>query len=315
MKQNNTYSDPKKFRLIMISAMYENGGNTIQRHLDGHPELFVYPYESQPGTFMVSDWMTSMFPQKYRWPEFGISGTFDRDYEAIIDEEFKVRVNTPHVSKFRDVSDLGCTNAQRKAAFLSILKGKPRTRANIVEAFYRSTFKVWKTLKRSGQEKAYVGYSPIIGVDTDKMVADFPDGIMLHIVRNPYAAYAETKRRPVPYNLEKYVRIWNYMQMTAINFQERYPQNMIVVRYEDLVADKAKFFRNLSLKLGIGYSETMLYPSWNCQKLEHQYPWGTIEIPTSGANQQTIKELNADEHDRISRLSLVINRYLGYDKI
>ena len=37
------------FPLLMISAMYENGGNTTQRLLDGHPELFSYPFESQTG--------------------------------------------------------------------------------------------------------------------------------------------------------------------------------------------------------------------------------------------------------------------------
>ena len=42
------------FEFLMISAMYENGGNTAQRFLDGPPELFSYPYESQPGTKSTS---------------------------------------------------------------------------------------------------------------------------------------------------------------------------------------------------------------------------------------------------------------------
>jgi len=41
--------------LIMLSAMYENGGNTFHRHLDGHPELYVWPFESQLGTKYVND--------------------------------------------------------------------------------------------------------------------------------------------------------------------------------------------------------------------------------------------------------------------
>ena len=75
------------FRFIMISAMYENGGNTTQRLLDGHPELFSYPYESQPGTRYVLDHLTSLFPVKYRWPVFPLASTVEADYEAIIDEE------------------------------------------------------------------------------------------------------------------------------------------------------------------------------------------------------------------------------------
>lgn len=264
---------------------------------------------------MVADWMTSMFPQKYRWPEFGIEGNVDRDYEAIIDEEFKVRVNTPHVSKFRDVSDLGCTNRDRKELFLKFMKNKPRTRANLMEAFFRSTFDAWKTYNRTGKEVAYVGYSPIIGVDADKIIADFPNAIVLHIVRNPYAAFAETKRRPVPYSLDRYIRTWNIMQLTALNFAAVYPKNFVLVRYEDMVENKKKFFTDLSKKLGIGYSETMEHSTWNGRELDHQYPWGTIEIPTKEANKVTTYEISKTEFARIKAQSGVINKVLGYDHL
>ena len=63
------------FRLLMIGAMYENGGNTTHRFLDGHPQLYVYPFESQVGTRLVTDELTSMFPQKYRWPTFALHAT------------------------------------------------------------------------------------------------------------------------------------------------------------------------------------------------------------------------------------------------
>src|SRR5512136_2822895 len=90
-------------RLLMLSAMYENGGNTTHRFLDGHPQMFVYPFESQVGTRLVIDNLTSMFPVKYRWPVFDLEATPSQDYQAIIDEECKVRARTPQVSKFRHV--------------------------------------------------------------------------------------------------------------------------------------------------------------------------------------------------------------------
>ena len=96
--------DERRMRLLMISAMYENGGNTVHRLLDGHPELFVYPFESQLGTRLVNDALTSMFPVKYRWPVFALDATDADNYRAIIDEECKVRARTPHVSKFRHVA-------------------------------------------------------------------------------------------------------------------------------------------------------------------------------------------------------------------
>ncbi|MBV9122808.1 MAG: sulfotransferase, partial [Planctomycetes bacterium] len=119
------------FRLIMIGAMYENGGNTTQRFLDGHPELFSYPFESQPGTKYVLDHLTSMFPVKYRWPVFPLNGTPAEDYETIIDEECKVRLKTPQASKFRDYP-LAMDDKNRKARFLVHMEGRPRTRAALV---------------------------------------------------------------------------------------------------------------------------------------------------------------------------------------
>src|SRR5271163_4360849 len=89
------------FKLLMISAMYENGGNTTHRFLDGHPQMFVYPFESQIGTRSVNDHLSSLFPAKYRWPTFRLEASIAQDYQEIIDEECKVRARTPQVSKFR----------------------------------------------------------------------------------------------------------------------------------------------------------------------------------------------------------------------
>ena len=103
------------FEFLMISAMYENGGNTTQRLLDGHPELFSYPFESQLGSKYVNDQFTSLFPVKYRWPVFPLHDSPARDYETIIDEECKVRIKTPASSKFRDYP-MQLSDVDRKAA-------------------------------------------------------------------------------------------------------------------------------------------------------------------------------------------------------
>jgi hypothetical protein len=69
-----------QFEFLMISAMYENGGNTTQRLLDGHPELFSYPFESQLGSKYVNDQFTSLYPNKYRWPVFPLHDSPAGDY-------------------------------------------------------------------------------------------------------------------------------------------------------------------------------------------------------------------------------------------
>ena len=121
--------------LIMISAMYENGGNVTHRHLDGHPELFVYPFESQLGTRYVSDELLSMFPFKYRWPVFPLEGTAAQDFEMFFDEELKTRLRRPDGSKFRS-ADLDLKESERKAIYTQIMSNKTRNTGNNVMAFF-----------------------------------------------------------------------------------------------------------------------------------------------------------------------------------
>src|SRR5262245_30106466 len=126
-------------RLLMISAMYENGGNTTHRFLDGHPELFVYPFESQLGTKLVNDALSTTFPVKYRWPVFDLAGAPEQDYRAIIDEECKVRARTPHVSKFRHLP-FEFSDDERLERYAHHVTNEGRTPGGNVGAFFRATF-------------------------------------------------------------------------------------------------------------------------------------------------------------------------------
>ena len=287
------------YTFIMLSAMYENGGNTTHRLLDGHPELFVYPFESQPGTKYVNDFLSSLYPLKYRWPVFPGSASAEEMYELIIDEEAKVRAKTPYVSKFRTAA-FEMADRDRKADFVKFLKGKVLSRANVMEAFFRSTFTAWKNYNKSGKEKAWVGYSPIIGVDGDKIISDYSGkGHILHVVRNPFSAYADTKKRAVPLSIAHYMTGWVNCQYFSLLYAQKFPNNYHVMRYEDIIHDKVGTLSSVLKKAGIGSSKTLAYPSWNGEILKEVYPWGTVRIPTEEVNLQTAKELSKGEINEI----------------
>ncbi len=300
-----------EFRLLMISAMYENGGNVTQRLLDGHPELYSYPFESQPGTKYVQDHLSSLYPVKYRWPVFPLHGTAADDYEAIIDEECKVRIKTPAASKFRD-TPIALDDKERKDAFIRRMKGKPRTRANAVEAFFRASADAWKDYRRSGRESVYVGYSPIIGVDADKIVEDYAHSHVLNVVRNPWSAYADTKKRAVPLSLAHYVTGWSVHQQSALVFAAKFPGRVHILRYEDIVADPVATLSGLLSKLGVGPSPTLARPSWNGQALEQVHPWGTIRVATPEANEATANELSSAEKEEIGLRTEPLLKSFGY---
>jgi hypothetical protein len=282
----------------MIGAMYENGGNTTHRFLDGHPQLYVYPFESQPGTRMVNDMLSATFPVKYRWPVFSLEATPYEDYKAIIDEEGKVRARTPNVSKFRH-EPFDFSDDERCEIYEKLISKTGRSRANNMAAFFQSTFDAWKDFNRSGREQFYVGYSPIITVDADKILEDLPQAHFLHVVRNPWSAYADTKKRPVPLSLVNYMLGWTLNQHYALLFQQKYPERFHIVRAEDVMADSRKALGVVLEKMGLETADTLKQPTWNGKVLNEVYPWGTIRKANPEANFDTAMELSREEQEEI----------------
>jgi hypothetical protein len=286
------------FKLLMLSAMYENGGNTTHRFLDGHPEMFVYPFESQIGTRLVQDNLTSVFPVKYRWPVFDLQASPYQDYKSIIDEECKVRARTPKVSKFRHMP-FDFSDDERCKLFEQHVTESGRTRADIVAAFFRATFEAWKDHNRSGGEHIYVGYSPVIVVDAEAILKEMPAAHLLHVVRNPWSAYADTKKRPVPMSLSSYILAWTLNQYFAVTVRKFYPDRLHIVRLEDVLADPMGTLGGVCEKIGLSSAESLARPSWNGKALEEVYPWGTIRNASVAANKATAEELSPAEIDEI----------------
>lgn len=301
------------FRLLMISAMYENGGNVTHRLLDGHPQLYVYPFESQLGTTLVVDQLTSVFPVKYRWPVFALEGAPLQDFRAIINEECKVRARTPHVSKFRHVA-FDLDDDERCAIYERLVAATGRSRAGNVAAFFRATFEAWKNRRGTGRESTYVGYSPIVVVDADKILADFPRAQVLHVVRNPWSAYADHRRRPVPLPLATYLLGWTLIQRHALLFRERFPGRVHILRLEDILENPGRRLGPVCEALGLETPGSLAAPTWNGQPLPEVYPWGTIRTATSAANRASAGELTPAEREEVRVHARPYLEPFGYDR-
>jgi|GEM_PF-258807 len=308
-KQNTI--GPTPFRLIMLSAMYENGGNTTHRLLDGHPNLFVYPFESQVGTASGSNMMDAYVPIRYRWPEFPANTTPADAYEMFWDEELKTLLRAPRRSKFAGCG-LQMDEAARKQWFIRFLAKRPLTRANFVEAFFRSTFAAWTNYNRSGHETHYVGYNPVQVFDTEKIFADWPHSQVLHVIRNPFSGFADTCKRPFPLPLTRYAWIWNICQHMALTYRQKYPDRFHIVRFEDIVANPRRTMSKLLRALGLPPSEQCFFPSFNRQPLQQVHPWGTIKTPTTEANIATANELSADQKRQLQTECRLMLDLCGY---
>lgn len=313
MAEKNS-NDP--FNFVLISAGFEHGGNVMHRHLDGHSRLLVYPFESQLGNRTFNDFLASVERVQYRYPEFPEGLSAEDLYEQIIDEEMKTFLRKKIGSKFKD-ADLQLDEADRIAEFKRILGQPPYPRRHVIEAFFRATFTAWRNHHTRPQTNmTYVGYSPAVGVDAERIVRDFPQVRLIHVVRNPFSAYRDTKRRPFPQPLSKYLITWNIYHSTVEMYAGMYPDNIRIVRYEDLVEDKSAFMHKLAQFIGIDFEPSMLFPSWNGTKIEASIaPWGTVLKSTKEYNEAVIEDLSDSERSQIAQATAALGRHFRYDEI
>lgn len=306
----------EKFKLVMLSAGFEHGGNVIHRHLDGHPDLLVYPFESQLGNREFNDFLASIERVQYRYPEFAEGLSAEELYEQIIDEEMKTFLRKKNGSKFRDV-DLVLNEKNRIKYFKEYLADKPLKRRNVIAAFFYATFAAWENYhNKPNSNKTYVGYSPAIGIDANRIIKDFPDVRILHIIRNPFSAYRDTKRRPFPQPINRYLITWNIYHSTVEMYANLYPKNVRIFRYEDFVADKEKFMTGVSEYINVIFNSKMLCPSWNGKEISGNIaPWGTVLKSTEAYNQSIIDELTETEKEQIANATMALARHFKYNNI
>ncbi len=80
------------------------------------------------------------------------------------------------------------------------------------------------------------------------------------------------------------------------------------------MADAPAALRPVCEALGIEAGAPSLSdPSWNGQRLDEVYPWGTIRSATPEANAATAAELSAQESDEVGRRARPFLEQLDYE--
>jgi len=145
-----------------------------------------------------------------------------------------------------------------------------------------------------------------------RILEELPRAHVLHVVRNPWSAYADTRKRPLPLLLEHYMLAWTVNQYFALLAQQHYPDRVHILRLEDELADPMAALGPVCQAVGVQPGPSLLKPSWNGQELEQVYPWGTIRTPTPEANRATAQELSPAEREAVRVRAGAYLDHFGY---
>lgn len=241
-------------RPIFILGCTKSGTTLMRNLFDGHPDLFVVPFESH------------FFQNTGRWVEYSYRRTgprrmsveekkegliswidFCNKRDNPIADGFSVnRLDVDAAAKFirqttvsdeRELSDL-----YSKAIYLAVYGKEMPAHLNFVEKSVENAelSTVWRRL--------------------------YPEARFVHILRNPYSNLVAMRKYGAHNRKGSYPRLQNALQAMQNSYYWLYRNleeipNYHVVRYEDLISDVEKVMRQLSNDIDLEYADVLSTPT------------------------------------------------------
>lgn len=290
---------------IFILGSHKSGTSLVRSLLDGHPELFVIPFETH---FMalLGHWITYSYRKQPPSQDPGFLEGFvklleeyarsnDRNADVLLGDRIdmnKVRAFVKELDVVKDPSEA-----------LSVLM---RLLPQIMEGL------------ESAQGKRTVEKS----VEHLEMAMElsfwFPKAHFIHIVRNPYAnmvALRKFKAKNQGYPLINKV----YRSLESGYYWLQRNQQVIpnyhVLKYEDLVQDPEGRMRELAAFLGIDFQDSLLYPTLLGSPWGGNSSYGPLSFISAEHLARWKREITPFEANLVSRYFGHVLEAYGYEAL
>ena len=280
--------------LALISQISFSGGSLLNRLLDGHSKLHIYPR-----AFAVAP------PGKGSWPKIDIKGK-PEGWLNVISKAIDI-------AGIREDIELGEEDNARfpfiylpilqKQIFIKYLESvEPVDMRHIFDAHMTACFGAWLNYHNHRPDKKFVtAYAPGLAMQNEA-INDFfeiyPDGRLIFIVRNPedWLACVLTHEPEIYKNVQSTVKRWTASVRTVIEINRKFNDRVCLVRFEDLMNRTDVFMHFISDFLKISFEDILLTPTFNSIPLQ---PSNCSEIDQTGMASGYLSDSNVlDQNDR-----------------
>ncbi|MDX1975779.1 MAG: sulfotransferase [Rickettsiales bacterium] len=232
----------KPLQALFIGGFPKSGTTLLATLLDSHPELMVFPEETHIFS-MRKKYTTIKTRRRYLRRSSGAStpgmdeAVLDfpsgkRDYSFVDKERYKDQLRT-RLSVAKNLREL----------FEAILK-------NWME------FDIYRD---NNQWKYFVEKTPFNELYHRKAMAWYPDAKFIYIVRDPRDNLLSYSKKQPKKTLDELIAMWRASYQAARELMQK--DQVLVIRYEDLVAAPRATMRDVASFLSIGFNEVLTQPT------------------------------------------------------
>jgi hypothetical protein len=250
--------------LVLISQIQRSGGTLLSQLFDGHPECHAHPKELKWG-----------YPGKRHWPPVDLDrpdSWFPMLYEKAV--ELDLWRGYAKVSR-RDLDHdrfpfLFSLRLQKRLFDECVAARRPGRRRDVLDCYLTSYFNAWLDNHNlyTGPKKVVTAFVARLGTEqenVERFFADYPDGWLIAIVRDPCGWYASARdHKPDRYgDVDESLALWRRSAEAAIEAKERFGERVLVLTYERLVHDSEPVMRAVVERLGVSMRPSLLLPTFN----------------------------------------------------
>src|SRR3954453_5884829 len=249
----------------LISQVQRSGGTLLNSLLDGHPELHVHPYELHIGHPTKADWPAlDIDDGPDSWLELlsgpGLAKLFGAGYRKKPDmneiEGYPTLPFTVVPSLVGSLFRLRCADAP------------PRSQRDVIDHYLTAFFNAWIDNQgiRDRPKRWVAAFAPRTawGSSRERFFADYPDGRVVALLRDPRAWYASASRFSERYGeLDETLELWQRGAEEIAAAKRERRDTVLVIAYEALVQEPERVMRALAEWLGISWSMLLFAPTFN----------------------------------------------------
>ena len=251
--------------LVLISQIHRSGGTLLSQLFDGHPALHAHPHELMIG-----------YPAKTNWPRLDLNDSpaewFRRLYEPANGELFRAGF-----TKGRGTSTEGkefpflMPPLLLNDLFRTALPSTVTKSRDILDAYMTAYFNGWLDNQHLyGRSPAWItAFVPRLSLDPGNLeafFADYPDGRLIQILREPASWYASASRHgraPEKISFQELMSSWKASAASMLQARARYGQKVLALRFEELITRTPGVMAEVCAFLKIDFHPVLLEPTFN----------------------------------------------------
>jgi len=288
--------------LILISQVQRSGGTLLGRLFDGHPECFAHPYELR--------WRRPAAG----WPAIDLNDS-PEDIFTQLDERWVAKFagrgfyKKDPAHKHDDAHPFVFDRALERRLFLEgFAARRPTRQREALDLHFTALFNAWLDYKgREQKPKRFItAFTLRLNSNAgglEDFWTDYPDGYLVSIIREPVSWFASLKglgdKCEWSSPTELAVRAWKRSFDSSLAAQERWPDRVIVIFFEDLLKRTEHVMRRICDRTGLPFDERLLTPTYNGRP---------ILSDSSFAPKQGVDPSAADRASRVSPVDAAIIR-------